>query len=104
MIGLGWLWQRVVRRRLDLETAVAGTLPEAWIIMTDIGDHIDIVAAIDGRLVVHAFAKAELALDHAIGRIHAVDDHGDAGTAGNHDIEPVRGEGRGGKSDHNGQS
>ena len=57
--------------------------------MTDAGLEIDVAAAINRRLHMDALAETEVAFDHGIGRIDAVDDDGHAGAAGNHDIEAL---------------
>src|ERR1700761_8884199 len=104
MKTLGRFRQRAVRRRLDLEPAIAGLVTEARIIVADIGLDVDVAAAIDRRLAVIAAAEAELALDYRIGCIDAVDDDGHAGTAGNHNVKTLAGQARRRRSDRNGQN
>ena len=68
--------------------------------MTDIGHGIDVAAAIDRWLHLHALAEAPFAFDHGIGCIDAVNDDGHAGAAGNHDLETAAaGKSRGRRSD-----
>src|SRR6185437_12583083 len=99
MIALGRLRQSAVRRRFDLEAAIAGLVAEARIIMADIGLGLDDAAAIDGGLGVIALAEAKPALDHGIGRVDAVDDDGHPGAAGNDDVKTLAGAGRQHRSD-----
>ena len=72
--------------------------------MTDVRLGIDVAAAIDRRLHMHALAEAPVAFDHRIGCIDAVDDDGHAGAAGNHDDgTAAAGQSRQRRSDQNGQ-
>src|SRR3974390_102473 len=104
MIGFGRLRQLAVGWWLDFEPAITRLMAKTRIVVADIGGDIDVAATIDRRQVVHALAKAELALHHAIGRIAAVDDDGDAGPGGNDDVEALRGERQGRRCDQNGES
>jgi hypothetical protein len=71
--------------------------------MTDIGHGIDIAAAIDLGLHLHALAETPIAFDDGVGCIDAVNDHGHPDAAGNHDIETTGGKSRGRRSDQKSQ-
>ena len=62
--------------------------------MSDIRHRIDIAAAIDRGLHMHALAETPIALDHRIGCIDAIDDDGNAGPAGHHDRKAAAGQSR----------
>jgi hypothetical protein len=101
MIALGGLRQPAVGRRFDFKPPVARLTTGARIVMTDVRRGIDVAAAIDRGLHMHALAEAPVAFDDGIGCIDAVNDDGYAGAARNHDDGSAVGQGRPRRSDQN---
>jgi hypothetical protein len=104
MVALCGLRQLAVRGRLDLEAAVTRLQPRARIIVPDIGGLPlgDIASAIDRGLYLNVLAQAPDAFDDGVGCVDIVDDDGNAGAAGNDDIEAAASKSRRGQSDQKG--
>src|SRR5665213_450223 len=91
MIAFRRLRQDAVQRRFDFKAPIPRLPARTWVIMADMRTGIDIAATIDGGLHMLALGETPIAFDDGIGGIDAVDDDGNAGTPGDHDIETVAG-------------
>jgi hypothetical protein len=86
------LWRQLaVRRRLDLEAAIAGPMSSAWIVMADPRFSLDEPAAVNRRLHMNAFGQTPVAFDHRVGGVDAVDDDRHASAAWNDERNAVIG-------------